>query len=66
MLAIGNDELKRAPTLGTSIKCNKCGQEHPVQYGTDKDGNESTMLAFYKCGDKAYLCGINGKDIRKS
>ena len=66
MFAIGNDELKRAPRLGTSIKCDKCGQEHPVEYGKDKDGIETGMLAFYKCGDKMYLCGINGKDIRKS
>jgi hypothetical protein len=65
MFAIGNDELEKAPTLGYKITCDKCGQEHPVEYGTDRDGVTNHMVAFYKCGDKTYLCGINGKDIRK-
>ena len=62
MLVIGADELKEP--LGEEIKCPKCGQIHAVQY-SDKvlpDGTKqpSKLLAFYKCGDSFYLCGVNG------
>jgi len=69
MLAIGNEEIEIAPELGDTIVCPRCNMRHPVEYGekVHKDGTRtpSTLLAFYKCGKKSYLCGINGKNIMK-
>jgi len=69
MLAIGAEELKEAPNLGETIICHMCGEEHLIEYGQRvfKDGSkvEDKTLAFFKCGEKTYLAGINGKDIRK-
>lgn len=62
MLAIGNEELKEP--LGDVVECPQCGQKHTVEYGEEvlKDGTKkpSKLLAFYSCGDKSYLAGING------
>jgi hypothetical protein len=66
MFAIGNDELARKPLLGKTVKCKLCGKRHKVEYGTTiKDGVkvESKLLAFYSCGKKSYVCGVNGKMI---
>ena len=69
MFAIGNDELEKAPRLGDFILCKQCGERHKVEYGDKvlEDGTKepSKSLAFYECGKKLYLAGINGKDIRK-
>ena len=65
MFAIGNDELKRKPLLTDIIKCKICGKAHKIEYGKDENGKESKLLAFFKCGDKTYLAGIDGKDIRR-
>lgn len=69
MFAIGNDELKDAPRLGKFIICDKCGKQHKIEYGEEvlKDGTKrpSKLLAFYTCGNKTYLAGIGGKDIRR-
>jgi len=68
MLAIGNDEIEKAPPLGDFILCTVCGKRHRIEFGDEvlKDGTkkQSKLLAFYKCGGKSYLAGINGKDIR--
>lgn len=65
MIAIGENELKGY--LRDAIKCPHCGGIHPIQFGEEilKDGTRkpSELLAFYKCGDKAYLAGINGRAI---
>ena len=62
MLAIGANELHEP--LGDTVECHKCGQKHPIEYGEEvlKDGTmkPSKLLAFYKCGDKSYLAGIDG------
>ncbi len=67
MFAIGNDELEKADNLGDFILCDKCGERHLIDYGEEvmKDGTKkkTKLLAFYKCGDKVYLAGINGKKI---
>jgi hypothetical protein len=55
MLAIGNEELKNYPLIGKSVKCPHCGKKHKVE--------DAEQLSFYKCGDKAYLAGVNGKNI---
>jgi hypothetical protein len=65
MFAIGQDEIDNSPLLGKAIKCSMCGKRHKVRFAKDKNGNETKMLAFYKCGKDSYLCGINGKDIRR-
>jgi len=65
MLAIGNEEL--GDPLGSEIKCKRCGQMHPVEYGDEvlPDGTKrkSDLLAFYRCGRNSYLCGINGREL---
>jgi len=53
--SIGNNEIEKLPPLGDTIVCWVCGEEHKV---------ESGKLAFFKCGDKSYLCGIDGKEWR--
>ena len=62
MLAIGADELHEP--LSDAVECPQCGQQHSIEYGEEvlKDGTRkpSKLLAFYKCGDKTYLAGING------
>lgn len=68
MFAIGNEELAGKPKLGKTIKCTICGKRHRVKYGNrilpDGTKEPSNLLAFFKCGGKSYLCGINGVDIR--
>ena len=54
-LAIGNEEL--GDMLGDTIACPRCGEKHAVEQSTPP------KLQLYKCGDKAYLCGIGGKSI---
>ena len=67
MLAIGNNEL--GEYLGDAVDCHICGGTHAIEYGKEKmpDGTwkESTLLSFYKCGDKAYLAGIKGRSITR-
>lgn len=69
MFAIGNEELNGVPELGETIRCSICGDEHEVEYGdlVQSDGTKvpTRMLAFFSCGGKSYLCGIDGKDIRR-
>jgi len=69
MFAIGNDELRELDDIGETIKCDICGQHHKVEYGkrrvSEDVWEEGTKLAFYKCGDTAYLCGIDGKRLRR-
>lgn len=68
-VAFGNDEIDNSPILGETITCRICGKEHSVEYGDRINDDGSTTptksLAFFKCGDKSYLCGVNGKDIRR-
>lgn len=69
MLAIGPDELGKP--IGGAIKCPQCGEQHEVVYADkvakNPDGTErrepSKLLAFYRCGGNAYLCGINGRAL---
>ena len=67
MISIGSDELARKESIGDEIRCNQCGENHPIEYGDSvlEDGTTepSKMLAFYRCGDKAYLAGIAGKAL---
>lgn len=64
MFAIEIDDL---PRIGTEITCPHCGEIHAIRYGDKilKDGTKqpSKLLAFYTCGGKSYLAGIDGKNI---
>lgn len=64
-LAVANNELKGP--LGDTITCPHCGEDHPITFGNEikLDGTSvpSKTLSFYDCGDKSYLCGINGRVI---
>lgn len=66
MLAVGPEDL--GEKVGKSIKCPHCGEEHPIKYGTQEmpDGTwrETKMLAFYTCGEKSYLAGIDGQLLK--
>ncbi len=67
MLTVGNNVLEKAARVEGLIECNKCGESHCIEYGEEilADGTlkKSKLLAFYKCGGKSYLAGINGKII---
>jgi len=67
MFTIGNDELDKAEPLGDFILCNKCGNRHIIKYGDkvlpDDTLKPSKSLAFYNCGEKLYLAGIDGKRV---
>ena len=69
MFAIGNEEIDKASALSETITCYLCGKKHRVRYGYKvlPDGSKikSRILAFFKCKGKSYLCGINGKDLRR-
>ena len=62
MFCIGNDELKRMPKLKSYVKCPRCGMKHKVEHSTAEDGSPGT-LAFFKCDGRAYLAGLQGKDV---
>lgn len=68
MLSISNTEIAKLSELGDKVKCWNCDQEHPIEYGEtihpDGTRTPSKSLAFFKCGDSTYLCGINGKEWR--
>lgn len=69
MFAIGNNELSGLPVLGKTVTCWICGQEHAVEYGETigEDGKRQpdNLLAFFKCGERSYLCGVKGKQLKK-
>lgn len=67
-MAVGNDEL--GGELGDAVRCPKCGESHPLEYGTSRtyrpDGTMSDpvickSMAFYRCDDKMYMAGVGGK-----
>lgn len=70
MLAIGNNELGRV--LGESVSCPHCGESHAVEnsapsitYKADgsKTAGPAGLLQFYRCGDKSYVCGLQGRAV---
>ena len=63
-VAYGNDELRERLSKDDKILCNKCGKEHNIILGKDKDtGEETDMIMAYKCNGVSYLCGVDGKLI---
>jgi hypothetical protein len=63
VIAIGNDELGMTIPAGARIKCPRATcrtGSHRVAWGTSK-GVESRLLAFYRCGQRSFLCGVNGR-----
>ena len=63
-VAYGNDELKKRLGKNDKILCDKCGEEHDIILGFDRDtGKETDMVMGYKCGGVSYLCGVGGKII---
>lgn len=66
MLAVGPDDL--GEELGSTFHCPHCGKEHPVEYGETEqpDGTmkKTKAIAYYKCGDTAYLAGIDGRMLK--
>lgn len=64
-IAIGNNEL--GDEIGESVTCPRCSGEHPVLYGErvlpDGSREPSRTLGFYRCGDKSYLCAVEGRSV---
>lgn len=58
MIAISHKELKALPPIGHTMKCWRCGEEHPVEESTPPG------LSFFKCGGHVYVCGVDGKAWR--
>ena len=65
-IAIGPEELEEP--LGKTITCWICGKEHEVKYGDKvlEGGTKepSKLLAYFNCGERTILCGIDGKVVR--
>lgn len=63
-ISIGNDQLGEELAPGQEILCRNCNQTHPIQYARDAvTGQESDALLYVKCGDKAFLVGVDGKRV---
>ena len=64
-VGFGNDTLDKLPPAkkGDMVFCSNCGGEHPLECGTDEDGNESNLLMFYKCGEESFLGAVAGKCV---
>lgn len=64
--AIGNDELAQGAPIkkGDLIDCPHCGKRHRISLGKT-GGIENNTLQFYKCGEKAYLAGVNGRNVMR-
>ena len=59
-LAVGNGELDGNPSITDedSIICPHCKKNHKVLTSKSDSGNSG--LQYYKCGKKAYVCGLDG------
>jgi len=62
MISFGNNELAAMPEMKKSLQCPHCNKRHKIKEGKDTDGCPAGLF-FYNCGDKTYLCGVQGKDI---
>lgn len=62
-IAVGADELTQ--TLGRLITCPSCGEKHEIKCSSEDPVNKgkAVKLQFYKCGEKTFLAGINGKRL---
>lgn len=65
MFVIGNEELKGKPALkeGMGIECPHCHGLHTVECGKDGNGKKTSLILYYKCGEKTFLAGIDGKSL---
>lgn len=70
-MAVGSNEL--GDRLGDTIVCKICGESHPIEQSEPSrvihsDGTIETgppgLLQFYKCGETAYIAGINGLALK--
>jgi hypothetical protein len=61
MMAVGNDELGKSIPDDARVQCHICGRAHKIQYGKSQNGEETRLLAFYRCGKSSYVCGIAGR-----
>ena len=67
-IAVSNGELAGNPKVGKTFLCPRCNVAHAVEHGetVNKDGTRSPskLLAFYQCGEKSYLGGFHGREIK--
>ena len=67
VFAIGQEELDKNDPVGKYVDCLHCGGTHKIEYADEilEDGTlkPCKLLAFYKCGDTAYLEGIAGMKV---
>lgn len=59
-VGFSNDTLDKCEPIkaGDVIACD-CGEQHEL-----KD-SDPPMLLFYKCGDKTFLAGVQGKNVMR-
>lgn len=64
-VAFGNEELKDKKDLhiGDWIECTHCDDRHRIIGGKKEDGTITDIILAYKCDEKTYLAGVNGKNI---
>jgi len=63
MLSFGNEELRRKPfaKTGQTVRCPHCQGEHVLQASKDTKTGKEGSLHFYKCGEKLFLGGVDGR-----
>ena len=59
-VAIGNNELGDAVPDDAGILCMRCGGAHKIEYGKNEAGEETRILGFVRCGEKAYVVTVDG------
>ena len=60
-VTVGNDELGPPIPPNAIVKCRHDRRHtagHEVEYGRTSDGRVSRVIAFYQCGEQAFVCGL--------
>ncbi len=60
-LAVGNDELRDSVKEGDWVVNESKSMYGAVQYGTDSEGNKTSLLGFIEYKDSHYLVSIENK-----
>jgi hypothetical protein len=65
-IAIGNEQLGKSVEKGDMIECPVCGEQHPLEYAKDQNGEETSVAGFIKCPEngRSYLVSIRGQLIK--
>lgn len=61
MRVVYANSQKLTKPLGDTVKCWRCGEDHPVEPSLEEEGS---ILAYMECGGKSFLCGVKGMEWR--